>query len=221
LRDRMSLDNWRTVQSLARAHEPVPSGMKEILTVLDRILPACTALVGFAHDDMTRDDAWRFLMIGRQVERTTFFSALTTQVLALPAQEVDAVLGALLEIGNVTMTYRARYQRQPELLPVVDLLVLDEANPHSIAFQLAALCEQLQQLKIRLGFPPVNDPSSLLVALRGLDLGEFEDLRRDRGDEPLAALLTACERHAYGLSDELTQRFFIHAGEHPQSSVAA
>jgi hypothetical protein len=39
--------------------------------------------------------------------------------------------------------------------------------------------------------------------------------------EPLAALLTACERCVYGLSDELTQRFFIHAGERPQSSVAA
>jgi hypothetical protein len=38
---------------------------------------------------------------------------------------------------------------------------------------------------------------------------------------PLAALLVACERCAYGLSDELTQRFFIHAGEQLQPSVAA
>jgi hypothetical protein len=34
-------------------------------------------------------------------------------------------------------------------------------------------------------------------------------------------LLAACERAAYGISDELTQRFFVHAGERPQTSVAA
>ena len=220
LRDRMSLDNWRTVQRLAHAHEPVPAGLEEALTVLDRVLPTCTALAGFAHDDMTRDDAWRFLMMGRQLERATFLSALTTQILALPHQDLDVVLGAVLEIGNITMTYRARYQRQPELLPVVDLLVLDESNPHSVSFQLAALCEQLQQVRSRVGFTPVNDPRSLLQALRGFDLAILEDLRPPQ-NEPLSALLTACERCAYGLSNELTQRFFIHAGEHPQASVAA
>jgi hypothetical protein len=61
---------------------------------------------------------------------------------------------------------------------------------------------------------------SLLQALRGFDLAEFEDLRLPQG-EPLAALLAACERCVYGLSDELTQRFFVHAGERPQTSVAA
>jgi hypothetical protein len=61
---------------------------------------------------------------------------------------------------------------------------------------------------------------SLLQALRGFDLAEFEDLRLPQG-QPLAALLAACERCVYGLSDELTQRFFVHAGERPQTSVAA
>jgi uncharacterized alpha-E superfamily protein len=142
------------------------------------------------------------------------------QVLGLPDEDCDPVLSALLEIGNVSMTYRARYQRHPELLPVLDLLVLDELNPHSVCFQLAALGNHLQHVDTRLGFQPVNDPAALLQALRGLDLAEFEDMRMSQG-EPLAALLAACERYAYGLSDELTQRFFIHAGEQPQTSVAA
>jgi uncharacterized alpha-E superfamily protein len=147
-------------------------------------------------------------------------SSAAIQVLGLPDEDGDAVLGALLEIGNVSMTYRARYQRQPELLPVLDLLVLDEQNPHSVCFQVAALANHLQQVDTRLKFRPVNDPTSLLQALRGFDLAEFESLGMPEG-EPLAALLAACERSVYGLSDELTQRFFIHAGEHPQASVAA
>ena len=220
LRERMSLDHWRTVQRLAHVHEPAPQSLEASLAVLDRVIPACTALTGYALDDMTRDDAWRFLVIGRDLERMAFLSSAAMQALGLPDEDSDGVLGALLEIGNVSMTYRARYQRHPELIPVLDLLVLDESNPHSVCFQSAALYNHLKQIWARLGFRPINDPASLLLALREFDLVELEDLRMSR-DKPLAALLTACEGCVYGLSDELTQRFFIHAGERPQTSVAA
>lgn len=220
LRERMSLDHWRTVQRLVHVHEPAPQSLEAALAVLDRAIPVCTALAGYAFDDMTRDDAWRFLVIGRDLERMAFLSSAAMQVLGLPDEDSDGVLGALLEIGNVSMTYRARYQRHPELIPVLDLLVLDESNPHSVCFQLAALYNHLKQVWARLEFRPVNDPASLLLALREFDLVELEGPRMSQ-DEPLAALLTACERCVYGLSDELTQRFFIHAGEHPQTSVAA
>lgn len=220
LRDRMSVDHWRTVQRLARAHEPVPQNLEAALTILDSVIPACTALAGYAFDDMTRDDAWQFLVIGRQLERMAFLSSVTIQILGLAEEDREAVLGALLEIGNISMTYRARYQRQPELLPLLDLLVLDELNPHSICFQLAALSGQLDLIKTRLGFEALNHPRSLLQALRGFDLSYLEELRESQA-EPLSALLAACERAAYGISDELTQRFFVHAGERPQTSVAA
>jgi uncharacterized alpha-E superfamily protein len=223
LRERMSLDHWRTVQRLAHVHEPTPQSLEASLAILDRIIPACTALAGYALDDMTRDDAWRFLVIGRDLERMAFLSSAAMQVLGLPDEDSDTVLGALLEIGNVSMTYRARYQRHPELIPVLDLLVLDESNPHSVCFQLAALYNHLNQIWAQLAFRPVNDPASLLLALREFDLVELEGphIPQDKPGEPLAALLAACERCVYGLSDELTQRFFIHAGEHPQTSVAA
>jgi uncharacterized alpha-E superfamily protein len=169
---------------------------------------------------MTRDDAWQFLVIGRQLERMAFLSSVTIQILGLAEEDRETVLGALLEIGNISMTYRARYQRQPELLPVLDLLLLDELNPHSICFQFAALTGQLDLIKTRLGFEPLNNPRSLLQALRGFDLSYLEELRESQA-EPLSALLAACERAAYGISDELTQRFFVHAGERPQTSVAA
>ncbi|HEY7219757.1 MAG TPA: circularly permuted type 2 ATP-grasp protein, partial [Candidatus Binatia bacterium] len=110
LRDRMSVDHWRTVQRLARAHEPVPQNLEAALTILDSVIPACTALAGYAFDDMTRDDAWQFLVIGRQLERMAFLSSVTIQILGLAEEDREAVLGALLEIGNISMTYRARYQ---------------------------------------------------------------------------------------------------------------
>ncbi len=220
LRERMSIDHWRTVQRLARAHEPAPQSFDGALTILDTVLPTCTALAGFAVDDMTRDDAWQFLVIGREVERLVFLCSTVVQILALPADDCEAVLDALLEIGNVSITYRARYQRQAELLPALDLILLDESNPHSICFQLLALGARLLRLQEHLEFKPYNHPHSMLQALRGLDLAYLEEILLSNG-EPLTPLLTACERLAQGLSDELTQRFFVHAGERPQTSVAA
>jgi uncharacterized alpha-E superfamily protein len=220
LRERMSLDHWRAVQRLAREHDPAPQSFEAALHILDAVLPACTGLAGYAFDDMTRDDAWQFLAIGRQLERMSFLSSMATQVLDLPEEDGEIVLGALLEIGNVSMTYRARYQRQPELLPVLDLLLLDESNPHSVCYQLVALCGHLESIKARLGFEPLNNPRALLDALRNFDLANLEESRSPQG-EPLSALLQTCERYAYGLSDELTQRFFIHVGERSQASVAA
>ena len=78
----------------------------------------------------------------------------------------------------------------------------------------------LEHLQKRLGFHPVNELNSLLRALQGFDLAYLDTAGTPRG-EALAALLAGCERGASGLSDELTQRFFIHAGERPQTSVAA
>jgi uncharacterized alpha-E superfamily protein len=226
LRDRISLDNWHTVQHLAHAHEPPPQDIEAALTILDQVLPACTALAGYSFDDMTRDDAWRFLVTGRRLERMAFIASVVSQVLARPEEEREAALGALLEIGNIIITYRARYQRQPELLPVIDLLVKDESNPHAVCFQLALLSREIHEFEARLGFRAINNPRPLLQSLRGFDLAELDNNRLSHGEpgrlgEGLGAILRACERLAHGLSDELSQRFFVHAGERPQASVAA
>ena len=218
LRERMSADQWRMVQRLARLHEPPPQTLEAALTILDAVVPAATSLAGYAFDDMTRDDSWQFLMIGRQLERAAFIATVTRQALSLSDEDREAVLDALLEIGNVAITYRARYQRYPELLPVLDLLLLDDSNPHSLCFQLAALGASLGRLRERLGFQSMSDPHSLLKALQVFELACLE---RDRRGAPLAGLLAACERGAFALSNELTQRFFIHAGESLQTNVAA
>lgn len=225
IRERISLDNWYTVQRLARDHEPVPTNVEEAITVLNRMLPACTALAGYAFDDMTRDEVWQFLLLGRQIERLAFLASTVRQMLARPAPTRDTALGGLLEVGNSIITYRARYQRQPELLPVIDLLVFDESNPHAVCFQLVGLERALEALTTKVHFQPANDLRVLIRALHNFDLARLDELGRTGAPAPesdgLVAVLAACQRVAYGLSDELAQRFFIHASERAQTSVAA
>ncbi|HMF52668.1 MAG TPA: hypothetical protein VK603_28665, partial [Candidatus Saccharimonadales bacterium] len=94
-------------------------------------------------------------------------------------------------------------------------------------FQIGALGRHIEQFQKRLGFQPVNDPWPLVQALQNFDLGRFEDLRLPLPNEPesvgdgLRSLLVSCETFVHALSDELSQRYFVHAGEHTQASLAA
>lgn len=73
-----------------------------------------------------------FLIIGRRMERLSFPGHDRD---ALPADAVHRAPGSLewlLELSDSIITYRSRYSRQPELLPVIDLLVFDDSNPHGV-----------------------------------------------------------------------------------------
>ena len=57
-----------------------------------------------------------------------------------------AALEALLEVADSIMTYRSRYLARVQLGPVLDLLLTDESNPRSVAFQLVNCAAHVEQL---------------------------------------------------------------------------
>ena len=82
----------------------------ELLAFLDRVLMSLVALSGFALDDMTRDDGWRFLMIGRRIERLQFLAESIAGFLA--AWRTDRSAQAwLLELADSSITYRTALPR--------------------------------------------------------------------------------------------------------------
>ncbi|MBC7802978.1 MAG: circularly permuted type 2 ATP-grasp protein, partial [Candidatus Parcubacteria bacterium] len=79
LRERLSLDNWRTLNHMARRLQggrgrKIP--VSETLAELDRDIASFMTLAGFALDGMTRDLGWRFMSIGRRLERLQFQSVV-------------------------------------------------------------------------------------------------------------------------------------------------
>lgn len=64
------------LQREALALESRDSDLGELLDFLNRLLLQMAALTGFALDDMTRDDGWRFLMLGRRIERLQLADSL-------------------------------------------------------------------------------------------------------------------------------------------------
>ncbi len=113
---------------------------------LDLGIQRLAAFSGMGTENMTRSFGWRFLDMGRRIERSVQTSALLESLLDAGDPEDDGSLILLLEIADSFMTYRSRYLLTPQLAPVLDLLLQDETNPRSVAFQLAALAEHLAAL---------------------------------------------------------------------------
>jgi uncharacterized alpha-E superfamily protein len=94
-------------------------------------------------ESTVRGPSWRFLDLGRRLERALAVLGAVEASLAihtppLAAQPLaDAVLGA----NESLVAYRRRYRSEVDFNAVLDLLLRDDANPRSLAYQLDRLRE--------------------------------------------------------------------------------
>jgi uncharacterized alpha-E superfamily protein len=150
LRDRISVDAWRILQAINRdvsgfQVDPADpcSGVPDLL---DGLIPAFAACVGLSTDSMTRGQAWRFLDLGHRIERAMATAQLLRDTLVEVPEDEASLIEALLEISDSSLTYRRRYLTRLEVHALVDLLVADEANPRSVAYQAEEILRHLEAL---------------------------------------------------------------------------
>jgi uncharacterized alpha-E superfamily protein len=147
IRDRFSPDGWLALTDLQntarRLSEKVTPGSDatRLMTILLRKLAGFSGLV---HENMYRFAGWRFLELGRRLERGMQMARITAWLTAREAP--DGSLELLLEIGDSVMSHRRRYSVTAGTQSAIDLLVLDPLNPRSVLFQLATLREQIETL---------------------------------------------------------------------------
>jgi len=216
LRERLSLDNWRALNRLTQSvtqRRGRKVAFSDVLTELDLAITGFTTLSGYALDGMTRDPGWRFLSVGRRLERLQWLCITLKQTVAGPA-EMD--LTWLLRLTDSIITYRARYMARPEWLPVLDLLIRDEANPRSIAFQVHGLRDYAQRLADLFGDFGDERFHGALKGLLQLDPGsDFQP-----GNERLLARFDEWQAAAYRHGEQLGLRFFSHVGEASSQTFA-
>ncbi len=215
VRERMSTDNWHVFNRLPQRLRGPEATIGEALESVDEIMMACVSLAGFAMDDMTRDESWEFLLLGRRLERLAHLAGLVTFVLDLGAEEGrDAALEWLLEAANSIVTFRARYRRAPELLPVLHLVVFDASNPHSVMFQLREIAGILQRIAEALGAGVDDALAKSADELRAFSLAPFEQesgVELARACTALGDVMVRIEQAAFQISDDSQRKFFSHA----------
>jgi uncharacterized alpha-E superfamily protein len=182
----------------------------QVLPALDRLGVQLAAVTGAQSDRMTRDHGWRFMTVGRLLERLIGMSAQLGSFVETGALGQATGMELMLDLFDSAITFRARYQRHEDLLALTDLLVLDSANPRALAGVLRRLRTELRKL-------PGGDDfiASLLQRLPAEGAGlSLDDLRGADEARVLRVLGEVCEQlQASGaaLADDLGHRFFAHA----------
>ncbi|QBE62751.1 circularly permuted type 2 ATP-grasp protein [Pseudoduganella lutea] len=203
LHERFSIDNWRALNRMAQPATPPgerPS-QSEAMTILDDAASALMTLAGFALDGMTRDLGWRFMSIGRRLERLQFQSVVLQRALAM---DENGNLEWLLELSDSIITYRSRYRAQPEWLPVLDLLLRDGTNPRSILFQMDGILGALRKIALTHGACGVE----LLAPLREEVLALEPDADLNYANAHLSDLLSRIQLASAALSEQISVQFF-------------
>lgn len=219
VRDRFSVDSWRILNNLIQEFLAVQASrqsleLAEALVCLNGLVTGLAAFSGLSMENMTRSPSWRFLDIGRRIERTLHTARLLGGALLDPAEPEAPVLLALLSISDSAMTYRGRYGASFQTEAVLDLLLVDETNPRSAAFQVNAFAEHLAAL-------PQTSAAGLLSAeeriatrvLSELRLADLESLARPSRNGrrvELEGLLLRVQQWIPAFSDELARRYFSH-----------
>jgi uncharacterized alpha-E superfamily protein len=211
-RSRLSAENWRAVSVLQREFQEAAERKSDARATLDAVLLALAALAGFALDDMTQDDGWRLMMLGRRLERLQFLAELLSQRLDSGAMPTQSELEWLLDIGDSTITYRTRYLALPRLGSTIDLLVFDPSNPRALAFQWDAIENSLVRVAASLGGSADNVLDETVASVREMELSDIDgdSARALRARQLLAAQLGALAAAAGKLSDRLSLKHFSH-----------
>ncbi len=238
VRDRLSTDVWRILGGLdldddlawdlgaaatrgnvqgdphpSRDHDP-RRRLVAMREVMDRKVISLAAFSGLIAESMTRGQGWRFLDMGRRLERSLHLITTLRTTLVKPAGSEASLLEALLLITDSTMTYRRRYMSSLQTAPVLDLLLADESNPRSLAYQLAALAGSIDQLP-RNEFAPGRGEEqkiilSTLTRLRVADIDQLAQADASGHRRDLQELLARLEGKIPVLSDALTRSYFSH-----------
>lgn len=219
LRERLSPEHWKLIyevddhfeQHLAavlaagEGHAPTP----DVLGVLARAATHLAAITGAQTDRMTRDDGWRLLSVGRQIERLHMLSHALSLGFAHRVHEADDGFTLLLGLFDSVITYRAQFQARREVLPLLHLLVMDTDNPRSLAWVARTMRDRLRKLAR-------HDPAWGAEVTAGLvmpedwPLSELASTAEDGRHAVLIDALQQCAGAARRLSDEIGRHLFAH-----------
>jgi uncharacterized alpha-E superfamily protein len=221
LRDRISADAWRILQNIERdmsESAPDTDQIAGALELLNKLAAGLLAFGGVVSESMTRGQAWSFLDLGQRIERGVSMARVVRGVLVDVWPEETSLLESVLEIADSSLTYRRRYLTRMEAAAVVDLLLADETNPRSVAFQAMQIDEHLAKLPRESNDPKRNRDRQIALKLRTmLKLADIPAACVNLGSRrpDLDKMLAEIFADLASISQLVSQTYFSHAAVSP------
>lgn len=188
VRDRLSLDTWRIMESISEAWSALSRGnpgIQQIFDHMDSLIIRLMAFNGLNIDNMTRESSWHLLNVGRFIESSIRTCSILQSILLEKTEEEEekALLEMLLMCNESLLTYRYRYRSTLKPQGVLELLLIEEDNPRSVAYQIAQIGMHLRELplnKVNRSLSPAE--RKLLEALTLVRLCDPEALSKENED---------------------------------------
>lgn len=216
IRERLSRDLWRLFERLSevpqlrwRVHDTA-----DVSQLLDDLIEKLSAINGQIHENMTRGYGWRLLDGGRRLERGRFVVRVVRDLCTREPQQLGA-LSLLLDVCDSGITHRMRYQTNPSVNTVLDLLLVDNSNPRSVIHQVDTLQRHFQTMPKGELDDALSDAERLLLATQSeLALADIDKLASVISKNGLRThlnrMLKRIEQNLINLQDVITQTYFQH-----------
>jgi uncharacterized alpha-E superfamily protein len=220
VKERLPGDMWSLLGRLQRpARPPLKSAtfLRDAFNELQNAVTLLTAINGFMAESMIHGYGWRFLDLGRRIERGINIAELLRQTVGRAGVVSPSVLHNLLVVCESLLMYRRRYQTDLQMVPVLDLLACDEANPRGLAFQFRSIQQHVMDLPREQGSVPANRPVerlALALASRATlaDAHQLAQADWENARPVLRDFLNSAIRDLSALSDALGLAYFAHSG---------
>jgi uncharacterized alpha-E superfamily protein len=204
IRERLSVDSFKLINTLDRQLSTPArgklAGTAEAFEIADRALVSLAAISGLAQENVNRVAGWRFLDMGRRIERAINSCRFARNFAAETATADD--LDILLDLIDSQITYRSRYLTGVALAPVRDMTLLDPYNPRSASFQIEQIRHHLDTL------PTLNEDGIPEEPKRIIELFGAEVASAAARDIDTSTIL-GFEQKLMKFADALAARYFL------------
>jgi len=222
IRDVWSQDTWRCVDNIQRRwQQRVVNGdcdLEQLQKHLDDLITGFVAFIGLTTESMTREAGWLMLDSGRRLEHSLTLIALlrATVVQRHESALQNQLLEAVLISTDSLSIYRRRYRSFIKLPMVLELLLMDETHPRSLAYQLHQLSDHIGALPRERGKGQLSEEERLILRaytdLRLVKVSELVNVADDVGVySELESVLSAMTELLWRLYEVLAQAYFSHS----------
>lgn len=220
IRERLSREQWQLIDDAAQwfdesgraAAGPEEQADQDALQMLERLNLLLSAITGAQTDNMTRDDGWRLLSIGRQIDRLTFLCSVLDAGFEDGAVHKQDGFELVLELFDSTITFRSRFQRCFDVAPLLALLVLDTDNPRSLAWVAQTLRGRLSKVERAEGHL-LSERAAHIPDIGGWSLHALCETDDTGRHAALLAQLRAASHAVRELSNRIGEQYFSHVRE--------
>ncbi|PKH03708.1 hypothetical protein CXF72_04815 [Psychromonas sp. MB-3u-54] len=220
IKEMMSSDTQKVVNDLRDGLSSLKDALQPGLNsapeeALDPLVTTLLALAGLWQDSMVRALGWRFMDMGRRVEKALQSIRLirSSLVPVLPEQQQFQTLEAILLNSESLITFRRRQYDGSGMMQGLELLLLDRSNPRSVLYQIALLREHLTELPTAAhGQGLADEDRFLLEASTALQLCSLEQLVAENQEtgtrSELEKLLSRVQYLLEATSAQISHKYF-------------